>query len=76
MENNYLLYIISGAPELLLYSENKNIAYLEKEIVITNPHMNLSGTFNITGNFLGNLLPKIHIIKMYNFILLSNNNML
>ncbi|XP_018567523.1 solute carrier family 10 member 6 isoform X2 [Anoplophora glabripennis] len=44
---------IPGDTELLIYSEDKNIAFLEKEIVISNPLLNFAGTFNITGNFLG-----------------------
>ncbi|KAJ8947736.1 hypothetical protein NQ318_017998 [Aromia moschata] len=44
---------LPGDTELMFYSENKNIASLEKEILLSNPQANFAGSFNITGNFLG-----------------------
>lgn len=45
--NNSFLLFLDG--DYLLYSKDKNIAYPDKEILISNQQ----GSFNITGNFLG-----------------------
>ncbi|XP_050304668.1 ileal sodium/bile acid cotransporter-like isoform X2 [Anthonomus grandis grandis] len=40
-----------GLTECVLYSENLHVAFIEKEIVLRHP--NQTGSFNLTGNFLG-----------------------
>ncbi|KAG5869325.1 Sodium/bile acid cotransporter [Gonioctena quinquepunctata] len=47
----------SPGEEYLLFSENEHVASMDKEFIISSSH-NWSGSFNITGNFLGGTLIK------------------
>ncbi|XP_023019032.1 hepatic sodium/bile acid cotransporter isoform X2 [Leptinotarsa decemlineata] len=46
----------------LLYSDNEHVASLDKEFIISSSH-NLTGSFNITANFLGGSLVKCRGVK-------------